>query len=83
VLQGKPRQAEVARLLKPSVHQVRRLQRPLERKAMRELSIGCGAPSNARQDPQKREKIFTTYQRDFADFGPTLAAEDRSQRSCG
>jgi transposase len=81
VLAGERTQAEAARLLGFSVRHVRRLQRQLEARGDGALVHGLrGRPSNHRCDPALRAQVLESYQRDFSDFGPTLASEKLAER---
>ncbi|MFO0821866.1 MAG: ISNCY family transposase [Gemmataceae bacterium] len=76
VLDGQRTQAEVARLLKRSTRQVRRIQRKLETGGDAALVHGLrGKPSNHQHDPSLRHKVLKAYRARYHDFGPTLASE--------
>src|SRR4029079_2356350 len=73
--------AEAARLLRLSTRQVRRLQRKLEAQGDGALVHGLrGRPSNRQADPQLKAAVLKAYRQDYADFGPTLAAEKLAAR---
>jgi Helix-turn-helix domain len=76
VLDGQRSQAEAARLLRLTTRQVRRLVRRLQADGDAGLVHGLrGKPSKRRADPRFRQRVLRTYQKRFADFGPTLASE--------
>jgi transposase len=76
VIERKMTQQEAAAWLGVSVRQVKRLC-----KAVREddcagvISRRRGRPSNRRIDPGERERFVELVKRNYADFGPTLAAQ--------
>jgi transposase len=74
-------QREAARLLRWTPRQVRRVLRRLRDEGDRGVVHKLrGRPSNARVDPEHRQKVLATYQADYGDFGPTLAAEKLVER---
>jgi len=76
VLAGKRTQVEAARLLDLGVRQVRRICRRLEREGDRGVVHRLrGKPSNRRIDQETRAKAVSIYRQEYADFGPTFAAE--------
>jgi len=77
---GKRTQAEAARLLHRCVRQVRRIQRRLEAEGDRAVIHRLrGRPSNHRKAKRFRREVLQLYQRQYSDFGPTLAAEKLSR----
>jgi len=81
VLEGKRTQTEAARILARSVRQVRRIQRRLESQGDIGVVHGLrGRPSNRRMGDDLRRQVVVVYQRDYGDFGPTLAAEKMRDR---
>jgi hypothetical protein len=82
VLVGERTQREAGRLLHRTARQIRRLVGRLNA----EGDVGVihrlrGRPSNARIDPERRRLILAAYRADYADFGPTLAAEKLAERN--
>ncbi len=76
VVDGKRSQAEAARLLDLTARHVRRLALRLEEEGDQALVHGLrGRLSNRRLDEELRGKVLKTYQKCYADFGPTLASE--------
>lgn len=81
VLDGKRTQVEASRLLKLSVRQVRRILRRLETEGDGGVIHRLrGRTSNRRIDEQHRLAVLAAYQKDYSDFGPTLASEKLSAR---
>src|SRR5438270_3727645 len=81
VADGKPSQAEGARLLGKTARQVRRLVKRLEEEGDGCLIHGLrGRASNRRLDEELRSEVLKTYRRCYADFGPTLASEKLAAR---
>jgi hypothetical protein len=76
VVSGDRTVAEVARLLKKSVRQVRRLKVKLKAKGDGALVHGLrGQPSNRRLDAKLRKRVLAAYRSRYSDFGPTFACE--------
>ena len=76
VMQGRRTQVEAGRVLELSVRQVRRIQRRLEAQGDGGVVHRLrGRRSNRRAPTWKRRKVMAMYGREFAGFGPTLAAE--------
>lgn len=81
VLEGKRSQKEAAGLLGLSVRQVRRLERRLELEGDRGIIHRLRSrPSNARRADGERDLALELCRQEFADFGPTLAAEKLAER---
>lgn len=76
VKQGHLTQRAAAEQLGISVRWVRELVRRLRKRGDRVVVHGLkGKPSKRRIDRQQRERAIRTYRSEYADFGPTLAAE--------
>ena len=76
VLRGERSQAEAARLLDLSTRQVRRLHKKLRAQGDSAIVHGLrGKPSNHQPDPDLKRAALKAYRQQFADFGPTFAAE--------
>jgi transposase len=76
VKQGHLTQTAAAEQLRISVRWVRELVRRLRKRGDRVVVHGLkGKPSKRRIDRQQRERAIRTYRSEYADFGPTLAAE--------
>lgn len=73
-------QARAAELLGCSERQVRRLLRRYKEEGDAGL-IDCsrGRPSNRRFTEEQREQILDLVRKHYADFGPTLASQERAQ----
>ena len=81
VVEGRRTQSEAARLLKRSVRQVRRIQRRLEAEGDAGIVHRLrGRASNHRKEQGLRREIVAIYRQQYADFGPTLAAEKLAER---
>jgi transposase len=81
VLEGKRAQVEAARLLGLTTRHVRRLLRRLQQGGDAALVHRLrGRPSNHRLDAKLRRRVLQVYRKDFADFGPTFAAEKLAER---
>ena len=76
VLKADRTQVEAARLLGKSERQVRRIADRLRKRGDGAVVHGLrGRPSNRRVDERVKRSALSLYQRKYADFGPTLAAE--------
>jgi Helix-turn-helix domain len=76
LVDGHIRQHAVATRLGLTVRQVRRLVRRYELQGPLGLISGLrGRPSNRRLKPEAAERAFSILRSQYADFGPTLAAE--------
>jgi transposase len=74
-------QREAGRLIRRTIRQVRRIQRRLEAEGDGGIIHKLrGRPSNARIDPEHRQRVLEVYRADYGDFGPTLAAEKLVER---
>jgi len=81
VLKGRRTQREAGRLIGRTVRQVRRIQRRLEAQGDAGIVHRLrGRPSNARIDSDLHRRAVETYQAEYGDFGPTLAAEKLADR---
>ena len=79
--EGRLRQVEAARLMKLSVRHARRLQKRYEAEGDKGLvHRSRGRPSNRRIPAARRREVLQRVRADYADFGPTLAAEKLAQR---
>jgi len=79
--EGRLRQVEAARLLRLSARQVRRLQRRYQRQGDAGLvHRSRGRRSNRKLAEALRRRAVGCLRRDYADFGPTLAAEKLQER---
>jgi hypothetical protein len=79
--QGRMSQVEGARVLGLSVRQFRRLERRYERHGDAGLVHTLrGRVSNRQITPEVREAALAAVRSDYADFGPTLAAEYLAER---
>jgi len=80
VLSGKRTQVEAARLIGLSTRQVSRILIRLRDEGDQAVVHRLrGQPSNRLLDPKIRDKALKHYQRLYAGFGPTLAAEKLSE----
>jgi transposase len=81
VLRGDRTQAEAARLLGVTDRTIRRWQRRLEREGDSGIIHGLrGKPSDARKSSSFRKQVLRICVREYAGFGPTLAAEKLTER---
>jgi len=81
VLEGQRTQVEAARLLRLTPRHVRRLLHRLQQGGDAALVHGLrGRPSNHRKDAKLRRRVLQVYRKDYADFGPTFAAEKLHER---
>jgi hypothetical protein len=81
VLDGQRTQVEAARLLRLTARHVRRLLRRLVAGGDAALIHRLrGRPSNHRKDAKLRRRALHLYRKDYADFGPTFAAEKLAER---
>ena len=81
VLKGQRTQVEAARLLDVSDRQIRRIVRRLKDQGDAGVVHRLrGRPSNRCHDPALKEQAVAIYRQDYADFGPTLAAEKLAER---
>lgn len=81
VQQGHLTQAAGAEQLGISERWVRELIRRIRRKGDRAVVHGLrGRPSKRQIQPQVRQRAIELYRREYADFGPTLAAEYLAER---
>lgn len=72
---------KAAELLQISYRQVLRLEKRYRRAGAAGLVHGLrGKPSNHRLDPRQKRRVLELYQGKYADFGPTLAAEQLAER---
>lgn len=72
---------DAAQLLHLSVRQVKRLKRQARRQGARGLVHGNrGKPSNRRVPMTERRRVIELIKKRYADFGPTLAAEQLAKR---
>jgi hypothetical protein len=79
--EGRLRQVEAARLMKLTVRHVRRIRRRYDAQGDAGLvHRSRGRPSNRRTPAARREAVLERVRADYADFGPTLAAEKLAQR---
>ncbi len=81
VREGERLQKEAARLLRLSTRQVRRLLRRIEESGDQGLIHRLrGRRSNRGLPVELRQKVLAAYERMYADFGPTLAAEKLAEQ---
>lgn len=81
-LEGHLIQREAAFQLDLSVRQVRRLEERMRDQGERSLIHGLrGKPSLRRIPEQIRQKVLRIYEKDYYDFGPTLASEKLWERN--
>jgi hypothetical protein len=81
VLDGQRTQVEAARLLRLTDRHVRRLLHRLQQGGDAALIHRLrGRPSNHRKDAKLRRRALQLYRKDYADFGPTFAAEKLAER---
>src|SRR6516165_12011384 len=81
VLEGQRTQVEAARLLRLTPRHVRRLLLRLQQGGDAALDHGLrGRPSNHRKAATLRRRVLQLYRKDYADFGPTFAAEKLAER---
>ncbi len=81
VLRGERTQVEAARLLRKSERQVRRLQQRLEAEGDAGVVHRLkGRASNRQLSQELRTKALEVYQKELADFGPTLASQVMAER---
>ena len=81
-LEGHVKQKEAAVQLKLSVRQVRRLEDKLQDQGERGLIHGLRGRRSHRKIAEKiREKIIGLYDKNYYDFGPTLACEKLWERN--
>lgn len=81
-LEGHLIQKEVSNQLGLSVRQVRRLETKLRKEGEVGLIHGLRGKTSLRKIPvSTRRKVLSIYQRDYYDFGPTLASEKLLERN--
>jgi hypothetical protein len=81
VLDGQRTQVEAARLLRLTPRHVRRLLHRPRQGGDTALVHGLrGRPSNHRKGAELRRRVLHVYRQDYADFGPTFAAEKLAER---
>jgi len=81
VLKGERTQAEAGRLLKRSIRQVRRIEARLRNEGDSAVVHGLhGRPSNRRIDDWVKQAALGMYRQKYLGFGPTLAAEELSEK---
>jgi transposase len=79
--EGRLKQVEAARLMKLSVRHVRRVRERYDAQGDAGLvHRSRGRPSNRRIPAARRERVLERVRADYADFGPTLAAEKLAER---
>jgi hypothetical protein len=83
VLEGQRPQVEAARLLCLTPRHVRRLLQRQQQGGDAALIHGLrGQPSNHRKDAKLRRRVLQLDRKDYADFGPTFAAEKLRNAAC-
>jgi hypothetical protein len=81
VRDGQRTQVEAARLLGLTPRHLRRLLQRLQHNGDAALVHGLrGRPSNHRKAATLRRRVLQLYRKDYADFGPTFAAEKLAER---
>lgn len=81
-MEGHLKQQEVSSQLGLSVRQVRRLEAKLRKEGEAGLIHGLRGRTSLRKIPERiRQKVLSVYQRDYYDFGPTLASEKLLERN--
>lgn len=81
-LEGHLIQKEAALQLDLSVRHVRRLEERMREQGERGLIHGLRGRSSFRKIPEKiRQKVLRFYEKDYYDFGPTLACEKLLERN--
>lgn len=82
VIEKQLTQEQAAEHLELSDRQIRRLKKRLNEEGARGLCHRSrGKPSNRRTDEKTKQEVLRIYQKEYAGFGPTLAAEKLSERN--
>ena len=80
-LEGHLMQKEAAKQLDLSVRHLRRLEERMRDRGERGLIHGLRGKPSLRMIPEKiRQRVLSIYQKDYYDFGPTLACEKLLER---